>query len=123
MQATQPEQAIQLFSDRLNSGDLEGALALYAPDASFAPEPGQQVSGERAIRGALQGFFALDPTIEGEIQSVLRSDDLALVHNRWELRGREPDGEVVRMEGTSADVLRRDPDGSWRILIDNPWGG
>jgi ketosteroid isomerase-like protein len=26
------------------------------------------------------------------------------------------------MGGTSADVLRRDPDGAWRIVIDNPWG-
>jgi uncharacterized protein (TIGR02246 family) len=122
MQATQPEQAIKLFSECLNRGDLEGALTLYAPDASFAPEPGTQVSGESAIRVALEGFFAIDPTIEGEIQGVLETGDLALVHNRWHLRGRQPDGEPVQMKGTSADVIQRQPDGSWRILIDNPWG-
>jgi hypothetical protein len=27
------------------------------------------------------------------------------------------------MSGTSADVLRRQEDGSWRVLIDDPWGG
>jgi hypothetical protein len=26
------------------------------------------------------------------------------------------------MEATSADVLRRRPDGSWGIVIDDPWG-
>jgi uncharacterized protein (TIGR02246 family) len=122
MQAATPERAIALFSERLNEGDLEGAVALYDPEASFAPEPGAEVSGRDAIRGALQGFFDLEPTIEGDVQSVLRSDDLALVHNRWTLRGRQPDGQEISMEGVSADVVRRQADGSWRILIDNPWG-
>jgi len=27
------------------------------------------------------------------------------------------------MAAKSADVLRRRPDGSWGILIDDPWGG
>jgi hypothetical protein len=27
------------------------------------------------------------------------------------------------MGGLSADVMRRRPDGSWRVLIDDPWGG
>ena len=123
MQATKPEQAIELFSECLNRGDLNGAMELYAPDASFAPEPGRQVTGESAIRGALEGFFALDPTIEGEIQSVLHTGELALVHNRWRLRGRQPGGDEVSMEGLSADVVRRDEVGAWRIVIDNPWGG
>jgi uncharacterized protein (TIGR02246 family) len=122
MNATSPDQVIQLFSQRLNEGDLEGALALYEGGASFSPQPGAQVTGAEEIRGALEGFFALDPTIEGEIQGVLETGDLALVHNRWRLSGRQPDGEPVEMEGTSADVVRRDADGTWRILIDNPWG-
>jgi ketosteroid isomerase-like protein len=28
----------------------------------------------------------------------------------------------VKMGGRSADVLRRQGDGSWRVLIDDPWG-
>jgi uncharacterized protein (TIGR02246 family) len=123
MQATEPQRAIELFSDCLNRGDLEGALALYAPDASFAPQPGEKVSGTESIRGALEGFLALEPTIEGEIQSVLDTGELALVHNRWTLRGRQPGGDQVSMQGVSADVVRREQDGSWRIVIDNPWGG
>jgi ketosteroid isomerase-like protein len=32
------------------------------------------------------------------------------------------DGAPVRMEHTSADVLRRQADGRWLFVIDNPWG-
>jgi ketosteroid isomerase-like protein len=28
----------------------------------------------------------------------------------------------VTLTGQNADVLRRQPDGSWRFVIDNPWG-
>ena len=47
---------------------------------------------------------------------------MALVNNRWEFSGRQPDGPPVRSRGTSTLVLRRRIDGSWGILIDDPWG-
>jgi len=31
-------------------------------------------------------------------------------------------GEPVRLEARNADVLRRQTDGTWRFVIDNPWG-
>ena len=57
------------------------------------------------------------------ITNVLTAGDVALVQNRWQLEGTQPDGSPVEMRGHSADVLRRTPDGGWRILIDDPWGG
>lgn len=33
-----------------------------------------------------------------------------------------PTGDPVRLEERNADVLRRQADGTWRFLIDNPWG-
>jgi ketosteroid isomerase-like protein len=49
--------------------------------------------------------------------------DTALVINAWTLAGTGPAAEPVRMAAKSADVLRRREDGSWGILIDDPWGG
>ena len=75
------------------------------------------------IRGALEQFAALEPQLRGEITKVLTAGGVALVQNRWLLEGTQPDGSPIEMRGHSADVLRRATDGSWRILIDNPWGG
>ena len=60
--------------------------------------------------------------MSGDIKKVLFAGDTALVANRWSLEGTGIDGEPLRMGGTSADVVRRQPDGSWRIAIDDPWG-
>jgi uncharacterized protein (TIGR02246 family) len=120
--AETPQQVIELFSQCLNSGDLDGALSLYEAEAVFAPQPGELASGLPAIRAALAGFFALQPRIEGDIQKVLESENTALVINRWSLTGTQTDGQSLAMKGTSADVVRRQEDGRWLILIDDPWG-
>ena len=122
MTDARPEAAIQDFSRLLADGDLDGMVALYEPDATFAPQPGQTVSGHDAIREALRGFLAVQPSMEGTIEKVLEAGDTALVANRWRLRGTAEDGSAVDMAATSADVLRRRPDGSWGIVIDDPWG-
>jgi uncharacterized protein (TIGR02246 family) len=122
MTAERPEQVIELFAACLNRGDVDAAVALYESEAAFAPQPGEEVTGLEAIRSALQQFAALKPRLNGEITNVLTAGDVALVHNRWQLEGTQPDGSPVELRGHSADVLRRASDGGWRILIDDPWG-
>jgi uncharacterized protein (TIGR02246 family) len=123
MRADYPEQAIELFAASLNRGDVDAAITLYESEAVFAPRPGEEVKGLEAIRSALQQFAALKPRLHGEITKILTAGDVALVQNRWQLEGTQPEGSPVEMRGHSADVLRRAPDGGWRILIDDPWGG
>jgi uncharacterized protein (TIGR02246 family) len=122
MGKTTPEATIKRFSELLAAGDLDAMLELYEPDAAFAPQPGATVSGRDEIRAALESFLAVKPRMEGTIEKVLEAGDTALVANRWRLSGTAPDGSPVRMAATSADVLRRRPDGSWGIVIDDPWG-
>ena len=123
MKADRPEQVIELFAASLNRGDIDAAVTLYESEATFAPRPGAEVKGIEAIRDALQQFAALTPRLHGEITKVLTAGEVALVQNRWLLEGTQPDGSPVELRGHSADVLRRASDGSWRILIDDPFGG
>jgi uncharacterized protein (TIGR02246 family) len=117
-----PEAVIERFSELLARGDLDAMVELYEPDATFAPQPGESVTGRDAIRSALTGFLAVQPRMTGSIEKVLQAGDTALVANRWMLSGTAPDGSPVEMGATSADVLRRRADGSWGIVIDDPWG-
>jgi uncharacterized protein (TIGR02246 family) len=121
--AQSPEEVIDLFSRLIGEGDAESALTLYEEDAAFAPQPGQVIRGRDAIRPALQRFAELRPTLTGEIEKVMAAGDSALLINSWDLRGTDPEGGEVTMSGRSADVLRRQADDTWRIVIDDPWGG
>ena len=62
MPAHTPEEVQRLFADAFGSHDLESVLALYEPDATLIPQPGEVVTGTEAIREALIGF--LGPRIE-----------------------------------------------------------
>ena len=48
-------------------------------------------------------------------------DGLVLMHSRWVLSGAGPDGQVTEQRGTSAEVLRRQPNGAWLYALDNPF--
>ena len=57
-----------------------------------------------------------------KVTRVLEASDLALVTTVWSFTGTGPGGAPVKLASKSADVLRRQADGSWRFVIDNPWG-
>jgi ketosteroid isomerase-like protein len=122
MSTNSPAATVQRVSELLGEGALEPLVELYEPDAAFAPEPGRAVTGTAAIRAALEPFVAMRPRMRGTVQKVLEAGDTALVTYRWQLEGTGPDGSPIRLDGTSSDVLRRRPDGSWGVLIDDPWG-
>lgn len=118
----EPVDVIERFSRLIGEGNVEAALALYEPNAAFVSPDGEVAAGPEALRSSLESFAALRPALDGDIESVVVAADTALVVNRWNLRGSDPDGNEVEMAGKSADVMRRGADGRWRILIDDPWG-
>jgi uncharacterized protein (TIGR02246 family) len=115
-----PEELMGAFADRLNAGDLDGLVALYEPEAVFEAQPGVLARDHAAIRAALEQLLALRPTITADVAQVLTSGDIALVVNEWSLTGTAPGGGEVRQGGRSADVVRRQPDGRWLVVVDKP---
>ena len=97
-------------------------MALYEPGAAFVAEPGKVVTGLEAIREVTGAFIATKPQIDIEVAQVIQSGDVALLHARYTLKGTGPDGKPTEMSGRSAEVVRWQADGSWRFIIDNPFG-
>jgi uncharacterized protein (TIGR02246 family) len=108
------------FNQYVTEAELDQLVALYAPDALFVPEPGVQHRGRDAIRAALAALLELSPQMEARVAEVHLAGDTALVIVDWTLQGTAPDGSAVAQHGRSADVLRRESDGTWSVLIDHP---
>ncbi len=122
MSTATPEQVLESIVNGINSGDLESLMPLYESDAAFAGEPGILAHGAPGVSDALTGFISMNGKLDLEVTRVLEADDLALVIGVWSFNGTGPDGEPVRLAAENADVLRRQSDGTWRFVIDNPWG-
>lgn len=122
MSTATPEQVLESIVTGINSGELDSLMPLYESDAAFVPQPGVLAHGAPGVSEALTGFISMNGELDLEVTRVLEVDDLALVIGVWSFNGTGPDGEPVHLEAKNADVLRRQADGSWRFVIDNPWG-
>ena len=123
MPATEPEQLHRVFEQAFNAGDLEALMALYESDATLVPQPGAVAEGTAAIRESLRWFLDRRGQITLETKLVLQVGELAYLSNRWSLSGGTmPDGSPAELGAITAEVARRQPDGTWLYVIDNAWG-
>jgi uncharacterized protein (TIGR02246 family) len=122
MPARRPQEIHELFTRYFSAKDADALVALYEPDAAFTPQPGQVVKGHAAIREAIGGFLALDAEFEMQPGNVIETGDIALLISKWTLKGTDPTGAPVDLSGQTADVVRRQADGTWLLVIDNPYG-
>ena len=120
MPASSPEEIHALIAAAFNAGDLDAFIALHEEDAAtVVPPDGRRVSGREAIRAALEPIFALRPTARIEVVGKLEADGIALTHARLNVVAGDGD-ERLEVTGRGTIVSRRQPDGSWRIVLDNP---
>ena len=105
--AVEPEDLERFFVERVNAGDVEGLVALYELDAVLAFRTGIVATGKEAVRRVFNDFVASGVKLTlGDQQPTLRAGDLALTSTRLD------DGAVT------AEIARRQPDGTWRWVID-----
>lgn len=122
MAARSPQELNDLFVDAMNAGDLDRALSCWTPDTVFVVQPGTEpVRGWDNLRQALKEFIDTDPKLEVEELQRVEADDIAFVSLRWSLEGTAPDGSPISMSAVDGNVFRRQDDGTWKIVIDNPF--
>ena len=97
-------------------------MMLYEPVACFASQPSQIAKGQHNIHQSLQGFVDMKGKLESKVKRVLQARYLALVISEWSFEETGTDGNPVNLTGTATDVLHQQSDGTWRSVIDNPWG-
>ena len=108
--AAKPEDLTRLFVAAANHGDAAGIAALYEEEAVMAYPPGGQTVGRAAIQALWEQVLAQAPHFEPEDPlPTLVSGDIALTATVAK------DGA-----GARAQVVRRQPDGSWLRLLDQP---
>lgn len=117
-----PEEVLSSVVEGINTGDLDSLMKLYESDACFASQPGQLAKSPEGVRQCLRDFIDLKGKLDLKVKRVLQASDLALVTTEWSFSGTGTDGNPINMTAKSADVLRRQEDGTWKFVIDNPWG-
>jgi ketosteroid isomerase-like protein len=119
---TNPEDLLDTQVEELNKGNIDFLMTLYEKDACFASKPGQVVSDKESIRRAFQDFNNMGVKLEARAKRVLHAGDLALLITEWSITGIEPNDKPINLTGRGTIVFRRQSDGTWLMVIENPWG-
>ena len=102
-----PQDLERLLVSRERAGDVEGMMALYEPHAVVDCGEARVLQGKEAIRAYFAGVVATGRKFAfGGQRPAVISGDLALTSTRL------PDGSVT------AEVARRQGDGTWLWVID-----
>jgi ketosteroid isomerase-like protein len=112
-----PELMNAAFADGYNARDVDALLGLYEPTATVVNRDGSLAIGSERVREHLAGLVSLGGRMTSTNRYAIVHDDIALVGAEWEIDledGRAP------IRGSTSEVLRRQPDGSWRYVIDHP---
>lgn len=108
------------FAQAFNRRKLDGLLALYEPEALLRTDGSDAtLAGHAQIATALQALLTLPGTMVSVNNFCMEAQGIALLRADWTLRG---DNGDVLASGSSAEVVRRQADGSWRYLFDHAVG-
>jgi uncharacterized protein (TIGR02246 family) len=118
--AHSPEEIHALIAAAFNTGDLDAFIDLHEEHAAtIVPPEARRVTGRDAIRAAVEPIFALRPSARIEVVGKLQADGLALTHARLDVVAGDGD-QRLEVSGHGTIVSRQQPDGTWRIVLDNP---
>ena len=114
--------AVETMTAAFHAGDIEGVMASYEEQATVVFEPGKPVSDRTALRQGFTQFFALQPRFTYSGHEVFVAGDTAMHIAPWTMQGTTPDGTAIEQSGLSVAVLRRQADGRWLMVLDDPHG-
>ena len=118
----QVQAVVDTMTAAFQDGKIDTVMSTYAPGAAVAFEPGQPVTDEAQLRQMFGGMAAAKPVFSYSGHEVIVSGDTAVHIAPWQMTAHTPDGQEIRQSGLSIAVLRRQTDGSWKMVIDNPHG-
>jgi uncharacterized protein (TIGR02246 family) len=117
-----PEQVVEMLDRAFNRGDLAAVLSFYEDEAVVVTEPGKMAGGTEELRSFFQQALKSGSSAKQLDMKVIEADGVALFISHWTLQTTSADHDLVSHTFTATTVFRKQPDGGWKILIDNPFG-
>ncbi len=119
---TTPLATVQTMTAAFQQADIDTVMATYEEVAAVCFTPGEATEDAAVIREMFTNMAQLRPDFTYAGHEVVVSGDLAVHLAPWTMTATGPDGSHIEDRGLSVAVLRRQPDGDWRMVIDNPHG-
>ena len=111
---------ITTMTEAFQKGDIDTVMNSYEQNAVVIFEPNNPISKVEEIMLNFKGAASINPKFTYSDHEVFVAGDIAIHIAPWEMAGTTPDGQKVQQGGLSVAVLRKQKNGEWRMIIDNP---
>jgi uncharacterized protein YndB with AHSA1/START domain/ketosteroid isomerase-like protein len=117
-----PDDWPRLFEQYLNAGDLDAVIALYEPEARFVAPSGEVLVGHDQMRKVIGEMIGAKTRLRARVVQAVTDDEIAQLSSDFEGTTIDDSGRTVAISSKAIEVLRRQADGSWKLMVGNPHG-
>lgn len=101
-----------------NTGDLQTVLSMYDTSGVIVAEPGNPVGGHEKFEAAVKAIMSIKGKMEIKTVYCLEAGDVAVGRSEWSIR----DGAETKVAAKGVELLKRQSDGTWKVVIDHAFG-
>lgn len=116
-----PKSLDDAWAKAAKANDLDGIMALYAPDALMYPPDAMEAKGKDAIRANYKGFLDTMTIRDAKLTDTHYEThgDIGLAHGHWVMTVvPKAGGDPVQMEGRFSSVAKK-IGGKWLYVVDH----
>ncbi|WP_108866793.1 YybH family protein [Aquimarina aquimarini] len=114
--------AIEKMTEAFQNKDIDRVMASYEQDAVVVFEPETPISDPKVLREMFKEMAMINPIFTYSGHEVFIAGTIATHIAPWEMTAKTPDGIEIKQNGLSIAVLRKQEDGKWLMIFDNPHG-
>lgn len=114
--------AVAFFRNCLKNRDVKAAMSCFDAQGIYIDRDGEEIRERIQIEEAIGNLCALEPEIKGGEPHLSTIGDLSLWLDEWEMIGKTPVGQLIKMNGHTTCLMKRNQEGVWLWLVDNPFG-
>ena len=96
-------------------------MALYEPEARFVTDR-RNAGRPNAIRNVLGGSIEAKTQFHSRVVRAVIVGEVAQLYTDFEGTREDDSGKTVPVHAKAIEVLRRQPDGSWKLIMGDPNG-
>jgi len=101
-----------------NTGDFNTVMSMYDANGIIVAEPGNPVKGKEKFEAAVKAILSIKGKMEIKTVYCLEADDVAVGRSAWSIK----DDSETKIAAKGIELLRRQADGTWKVLIDHAFG-
>ena len=122
MLPNKPEDWPRVFEQYLNAGDLDAVMVLYEPEARFVTKSGEILIERDRIRKVVGGMIEAKARLHSRVVRTIAISDIAQLYTDFEGTMKDDSGETVAIRSKAIEILRCQPDGTWKLIVGDPNG-